>query len=158
MKRRVLIYLGVFILGGVVSAIYNIIAKNINDTQVCSASVITYNNDLHANLTIDFMYTLEKKTGVVVLNGEYYKNNALVGAIRRDVSYIWTENKDVFHFTSVKVNKIIDDKAVPDEELSKVLPDFYVYPDKSISYSILPQGKHSFMFTVGKRPIFVCSR
>lgn len=158
MKKRALICFFLFILGGVVSAIYNVIAKEMNDKEACLASVIVYNNDSHANLTIDFMYTQEKKTGVIVLNGEYYKNNALVGVIRRDISYVWTENKDIFHFTSVKVNKIIDDKTVPDEELSKVLPDFYVYPDKSISYSILPQGKHSFMFTVGKRPIFVCSR
>uniref|UniRef100_UPI001C70BF5D hypothetical protein n=1 Tax=Citrobacter freundii TaxID=546 RepID=UPI001C70BF5D len=157
-KKTLLICVMLFVAGGVSSWFYESAFKKINDAEECTASIVTYNKDYRAHLTIDFLYTLEKKTGVMVLNGEIYNKGNFIGSIRRDVSYIWSENQNVFHFTSIKVHKIIDSPKLSDQILSEILPDFYVYPDKIISYSILPQGKGGFMFTVGERPVFICSR
>ncbi|EDH3560280.1 hypothetical protein GCR30_14635 [Salmonella enterica] len=49
------------------------------------------------------------------------------------------------------------DETLSDAVIETVLPDFYVYPGKSISYTILTQGHRGFMFTIGKRPIFFCT-
>lgn len=147
-----------FVTGSLTSWYYHLRQDEDRDTEVCSASVVVFSNNIRANITLDFMYVLNKNTGVVAVTGSYYKNDKVIGSIRRDVSYTWTENKDVFHFHSVKVNKVINDDSVSDSDVSEILPDFFVYPDKSIAYSILPQGMNSFMFTVGKRPVFLCYR
>ncbi|MCP0736558.1 hypothetical protein KU616_23960, partial [Salmonella enterica subsp. enterica serovar Mbandaka] len=42
---------------------------------------------------LDFMYSLKKRTGVVSISGTYYVDNKMSGVIRRDVSYVWSENK-----------------------------------------------------------------
>ena len=42
--------------------------------------------------------------------------------------------------------------------MNEILPDFFLYPKKNLNYSITQQGPRGFMFSVGKRPIFYCSR
>ncbi|MGK3223457.1 hypothetical protein ACCW94_00010 [Enterobacter soli] len=147
-----------FVAGALVSGFYHLRQDEYRDTEMCSASVVVFSNNIRANVTLDFMYVLDKNTGVVAVNGSYYKDDKVIGSIRRDVSYTWTENKDVIYFHSVKVNKVINDDSVSDADVSEILPDFFVYPDKSIAYSLIPQGMNSFMFTVGKRPVFICYR
>lgn len=157
-KSIAVIYLFLFAAGALASWLYNSRAAKLRDTELCSTSIIVYYKDIRANLTLDFMYTLKKQAGIVAVSGTYAKNDRVIGVIRRDVSYIWTENKDSFHFFSVKVNKLANNESISDDAISEVLPDFYVYPEKSINYSILTQGQKGFMFTVGKRPIFFCAR
>ncbi|HFF9684893.1 hypothetical protein [Enterobacter cloacae] len=127
------------------------------NTEACSVSVVVYHEDARANLTLDFMYTMQKQTGVIALSGTYFKNEKAIASIRRDVSYIWTENKDSFQFTSVKIHEVNED-SLPDNVLGDVLPDFFIYPNHKLNYTILKQGPRGFLFTVGKRPIFFCSR
>lgn len=157
-KPIVLSCVALFITGALISWGYHLYAEKKRDTQVCTATTVIYHNNVRASLTLDFMYTLKTQTGVVAVNGSYFKDDKLAGSVRRDVAYKWTENQDSFSFHSEKVNKIISDDSVSDEDMADVLPDFYVYPGKSITYSILPQGANSFMFTVGKRPVFLCYR
>jgi hypothetical protein len=147
-----------FVAGVTLSWFYSLKKESGDDAEVCSASVVVYHNNIRANLTLDFMYNLNEQAGVVTVNGTYSKDDKVIGAIRRDVSYIWTENKDSSSFTSVKVNNIINDDSVSDEAISELLPDFYIYPEKNVVYSVLPQGSDSFMFSVGKRPVFLCYR
>lgn len=79
---------------------------------------------------------------------------------RRDVIYNINENKDTYRFHSVKIQKFdnITPEPVTDAKLASALPDFYVYPDRDISYTITNQGEDGFMFVIGKRPLFFCSR
>ncbi len=65
-------------------------------------------------------------------------------------SYVWSENKDSTHFISTDINKVTRDETLSDAVIETVLPDFYVYPGKSISYTILTQGHRGFMFTIGE--------
>jgi len=157
-KAIVLSCMGLFITGALISWGYHLYEEKKRDTQVCAATTIIYHNNVRASMTLDFMYTLQGQTGVLAVNGSYFIDDKLAGSIRRDVYYKWTENKDTFRFQSEKVNKIISDDSISDEDLAEVLPDFYVYPGKNITYSIVPQGANSFMFTVGKRPVFLCYR
>jgi hypothetical protein len=156
-KTTALLCLVLFTAGALTSWLYHFRLAEKHDTQACSASVVVFYENVRANLTLDFMYTLEKKTGVVAVNGTLYKDDKLSGAIRRDVSYVWTENKDSFHFTSVSIHKI-NDESLSDEIIADVLPDFYIYPNKKLNYTILKQGPKGFLFSVGKRPVFFCSR
>jgi hypothetical protein len=157
-KTIALACLLLFVSGLFISWLLHLWAEKRQNSEICSASIVLYHNNVRANVTLDFIYSLETQTGVVSINGTYAQDDTVKGVIRRDVSYTWTENKDALHFYSVKVNKIFNDNSVSDEDLAEVLPDFYVYPEKSITYTVLPQGKNSFLFTVGKRPVFLCYR
>ena len=157
-KATVLLFLVFFLAGALAAWLYRLHHQNSENTEACSASIVVYHEDIRANLTMDFMYTMKKQTGVIALSGAYYKNDKLAGVIRRDVSYVWTENKDSFHFTSVNIHDINGQQTAPNEIMNEILPDFFLYPKKNLNYSITQQGPRGFMFSVGKRPIFYCSR
>lgn len=155
-KSTAILCLVLFAVGALTSWLYHYHLEKQN-TEACSVSVVVYHEDARANLTLDFMYTMQKQTGVIALSGTYFKNEKAIASIRRDVSYIWTENKDSFQFTSVKIHEVNED-SLPDNVLGDVLPDFFIYPNHKLNYTILKQGPRGFLFTVGKRPIFFCSR
>lgn len=156
-KVKTLICFILFSTGGTISFFHKVNNEIIQNPQLCSSQVIMYYNDVRANFNLDFMYTLKNKTGVVTVSGTYFKNNKFLGSIRQDVSYVWTENKDNFNFVSTGINKIITSHPISDIEMSYILPDFYVYSGKQISYTIVNQGSKGYMFTIGKRPVFLCS-
>ncbi|AET56045.1 hypothetical protein O6448_17160 [Salmonella enterica subsp. enterica] len=137
--------------------LFHLYTEKNRDPEKCTVPVIVFYNNTQANLTLDFMYSLKKRTGVVSISGTYYVDNKMSGVIRRNVSYVWSENKDSTHFISTDINKVTRDETLSDAVIETVLPDFYVYPGKSISYTILTQGHRGFMFTIGKRPIFFCT-
>ena len=157
-RTTVLILLVFFVAGALVAWLYHLRLEKVENTEACSASIVVYHEDVRAHITLDFMYTLQKQTGIVAVSGTYYKNDKVAGIIRRDVSYVWTENKDSFHFTSINIHHVNDDESLSSEVISDVLPDFFVYPNKKMNYSITKQGSRGFMFSVGKRPIFFCAR
>ncbi|EHG6158780.1 hypothetical protein [Escherichia fergusonii] len=126
--------------------------------EECSISMVVYHKNVHANITLNFMYSLEKQQGVVAVSGNYLQDDKPKGIIRRDVSYDWTENQDVYHLHSTKIDKYEGMETLPDALLASILPDFYVYPNENVSYSILNQGERGFLFTIGKRPLFYCAR
>ena len=72
--------------------------------------------------------------------------------------YTWIENYDTAHLTSKKVNKFEIMDQVDDDRLAQLIPDFYVFPEKSVSYNILKQGKHAFILSIGNRAIMHCAR
>jgi hypothetical protein len=148
----VLLFLGVGI-----GHLIHLRAERNRDPEKCTAPVVVFYNNTQANLTLDFMYSLNKHTGVVSVSGTYYVDNKKRGVIRRDVSYMWNENKDSTHFISTGINKVTRDETLSDAVLETILPDFYVYPGKSISYTVLAQGHRGFMFTIGKHPMFLCT-
>ena len=156
-KSTAILCLVLFAVGALTSWLYHYHLEIKQNTEACSVSVVVYHEDARANLTLDFMYTMQKQTGVIALSGTYFKNDKAIASIRRDVSYIWTENKDSFQFTSVKIHEVNED-SLPDNVLGDVLPDFFIYPNHKLIYTILKQGPRGFLFTVGKRPIFFCSR
>lgn len=133
-------------------------ANKILDHETCSATVIVYDGAVRANLELDFMYKLKEKKGIVAVSGTLFRNEAAFGTVRRDVSYTWTENRDTYLFTSAEITKRTPDETLPESLISEVLADFYAYPGKHIHYSILDLGKNGFLFTVGRRPVFYCSR
>ncbi|MFV0262107.1 MAG: hypothetical protein ACK5JN_06655 [Kluyvera sp.] len=145
------------IVGAGIGHFLHLRVERYRDPEKCTAPVLVFYKNTQANLTLDFMYSLKNRTGVVAVSGTYYVDNKLSGVIRRDVSYIWNENKDSTHFVSTSVNKVSRDETLSDDVIATVLPDFYVYPRKGISYTILTQGHRGFMFTIGKRPVFLCT-
>lgn len=156
-KSLLLICLVLILVGACIGRLLHLYSDKKNDPEKCTAPVVVFYQNTHANLTLDFMYSLENNTGVVSVNGTYYVNNKTAGVIRRDVSYKWSENKDSTHFVSTSINKFTHDETLMDADIASILPDFYVYPEKEINYTILTQGHHGFIFTIGKRPIFLCS-
>jgi len=144
--------------GALIGALYNVFMHKYNDKQECTSSFVVFYKNARANITLNFMYSLNNKNGIVAVSGTYLEDNKLKGRIRRDVAYDWNENQDSYHLHSTRINKIEIIETLPDELLANILPDFYVYPDENISYSILNQGAHGFLFTIGQRPLFYCAR
>ncbi|MFW0766620.1 hypothetical protein QMG90_09315 [Trabulsiella odontotermitis] len=145
------------VLGGAISYHFTFQVDKIYQPERCSAPVRIYSGDVRANLMLDFMYSTKAHTGVVSVSGTYSENNKVVGTVRREVAYSWSENKNEVRLHSTSINKMSNDETLPDDVMDDILPDFYVYPDKNITYSILPQDKKGFLFTVGQRPIFFCA-
>lgn len=149
----------IFLLAGIlVSIIYNAVVSRYHDKQECTSSFVVFYKNARANITLNFMYSLENRDGIVAVSGTWVENNQLKGRIRRDVSYDWNDNKDTHHLHSTRINKFDIIETLPEDLLAKILPDFYVYPNENVSYSILSQGEHGFLFTIGKRPLFYCAR
>lgn len=158
-KKRIALFGLVFFSAGVTADyVYHQIAAHTLHTGQCTAYIVVFQEAVRANLALDFMYNEKKRDGVVSVSGSYAQNNRLAGTIRRDVSYRWEENGDAFSFLSTNVNKFAHIETLPDDLVSLVMPDFYVYPDKRINYTIQPQGEAGFLFTIGKRPLFFCAR
>ncbi|MCZ3382412.1 MULTISPECIES: hypothetical protein [Kosakonia] len=160
MTKKAIFFLSLFFISvGIVAGFfyYSLLIKN-RSAESCSASMIVFHKETQANITFDFMYNKEKRNGIVSVSGSYLENSHPEGTIRRDISFTWTENHGTYNFLSSGINKIDSLETLPDKVIATVLPGFYVYPDKSITYSIHPQGSQGFLFTIGKRPLFFCSR
>ncbi|MES0265141.1 hypothetical protein [Citrobacter sedlakii] len=158
-KKTIITISAVFLAAGMlVGALYNVFMYRYHNKQECSASVVVFYNNVRANITLNYMYSLDNKNGIVAVSGTYIEDGKLKGRIRRDVAYDWNENQDSYHLHSTRINKFEIIETLPDELLADILPDFYVYPDKNVSYSILNQGVHGFLFTIGQRPLFYCAR
>lgn len=158
-KISSLLVAGFFLLCGIAgTGLY----YHINDTYLykeqCSGTWVIFNKNTKTNLTLDFMYSRKHQVGTVAINGILLEGDKVKARIRRDVIYDWTENQDILNFHSIKINKFKIMDSLSDEQLAEILPDFYVYPDKRVSYSVLSQGNHGFLFTIGQRPLFYCAR
>lgn len=101
--------------------LFHLYTEKNRDPEKCTAPVIVFYNNTQANLTLDFMYSLKKRTGVVSISGTYYVDNKMSGVIRRDVSYVWSENKDSTHFISTDINKVTRDETLSDAVIETVL-------------------------------------
>lgn len=147
-----------FIIGALGSAFYHYIYEQVKDNEECHSSIIVFYKDTTSYISINYMYSTENKTGIVAISGKYFEDGKVKGIIRRDIEYSWTENHDSFVFHSINVNKYAILETVSDDTLANILPDFFVYPDKTVSYLIQNQGTHGYLFLAGKRPLFYCSR
>lgn len=92
------------------------------------------------------------------MSGTWQQGNRESKSIRRNIEYTWIENYDTAHLISKKVNKFEIMDQVDDDRLAQLIPDFYVFPEKSVSYNILKQGKHAFILSIGNRAIMHCAR
>ena len=106
-------------------------------------------------LFIVYSYTAEKMIYNETCTAQ---GNRESKSIRRNIEYTWIENYDTAHLTSKKVNKFEIMDQVDDDRLAELIPDFYVFPEKSVSYNILKQGKHAFILSIGNRAIMHCAR
>ncbi|SUF93283.1 YqeJ protein [Salmonella enterica] len=104
--------------------LFHLYTEKNRDPEKCTAPVIVFYNNTQANLTLDFMYSLKKRTGVVSISGTYYVDNKMSGVIRRDVSYVWSENKDSTHFISTDINKVTRDETLSDAVIETVFTRF----------------------------------
>lgn len=157
-KRMAVLILIFLIIGFSIGCLYALIVTKFRTTETCTASVVVFHKEVQANFTLDFMYNKKKQSGIVSISGSFHQRNRAEGTIRRDISYSWIENKNTYHLLSTNIDKIENVETLPDEVIATVLPAFYVYPNKKVNYSIKSQGNSGFLFTVGKRPIFICTR
>ncbi|MEY7212744.1 hypothetical protein AB9B95_25005, partial [Escherichia coli] len=156
--KKNLLFILVFISGFILFIVYSYTAEKMIYNETCTANWVIFNDKGRANLTIDFMYNKKNKTGTVALSGTWQQGNRESKSIRRNIEYTWIENYDTAHLTSKKVNKFEIMDQVDDDRLAELIPDFYVFPEKSVSYNILKQGKHAFILSIGNRAIMHCAR
>jgi len=156
-KKRASLFLFFLFAGLAFGYLYLMVTTNIRAAETCTAVVVVFNKDAQANLTLDFMYNRRTLSGIVSVSGRYRHPDYPEGTIRRDVAYTWVENKNTFHLLSTNINKVDNVESLPEDVIASVLPAFYVYPDKRVNYAINQQGSSSFLFSVGKRPLFICS-
>ena len=144
--KKNLLFIFVFISGFILFIVYSYTAEKMIYNETCTANWVI------------FMYNQKNKTGTVALSGTWQQGNGESKSIRRNIEYTWIENYDTAHLTSKKVNKFEIMDQVDDDRLAEFIPDFYVFPEKSVSYNILKQGKHAFILSIGNRAIMHCTR
>ncbi|EDV83407.1 transglycosylase SLT domain-containing protein [Escherichia coli] len=135
--KKNLLFILVFISGFILFTVYSYTAEKMIYNETCTANWVIFNDQGRANLTIDFMFNKKNKTGTVALSGTWQQGNRESKSIRRNIEYTWIENYDTAHLTSKKVNKFEIMDQVDDDRLVQLIPDFYVFPEKSVSYNIL---------------------
>lgn len=156
-KKFLLIVL-CFISGFILFIAYHYSKEQIAYNEKRTANWVIFNDQGQANLTLDFMYNKNQKTGTVALSGTWKQNTKVYKAIRRDIEYTWSENYNTLHLISNKINKFDIIDQVEDDKLALLLPDFYVFSGKLISYNIQKQRNHGFLFNISNRAIMYCAR
>ncbi|MED9347895.1 hypothetical protein RCN09_02265, partial [Escherichia marmotae] len=108
--KKVLLIVLCFISGFILFIAYHYSKEQIAYNEKCTANWVIFNDQGQANLTLDFMYNKNQKTGTVALSGTWKQNTKVYKAIRRDIEYTWSENYNTLHLISNKINKfdIID--------------------------------------------------
>ncbi len=71
-KALMLACLTLLCLGVGLGHLFHLYTEKNRDPEKCTAPVIVFYNNTQANLTLDFMYSLKKRTGVVSISGTYY--------------------------------------------------------------------------------------
>lgn len=156
--KKVLLIVLCFISGFILFIAYHYSKEQIAYNEKCTANWVIFNDQGQANLTLDFMYNKNQKTGTVALSGTWKQNTKVYKAIRRDIEYTWSENYNTLHLISNKINKFDIIDQVEDDKLALLLPDFYVFSGKIISYNIQKQRNHGFLFNISNRAIMYCAR
>ncbi|MEC9693467.1 hypothetical protein RCO07_22455, partial [Escherichia marmotae] len=131
--KKVLLIVLCFISGFILFIAYHYSKEQISYNEKCTANWVIFNDQGQANLTLDFMYNKNQKTGTVALSGTWKQNTKVYKAIRRDIEYTWSENYNTLHLISNKINKFDIIDQVEDDKLALLLPDFYVFSGKIIS-------------------------
>lgn len=89
------------------------------------------------------------KTGVISMEG---RGNG--GVIRRDVYFTWEKSSNNYILTSSEVEIINAINTITNDELTKIMPGFYLFPGKKYGYTIKKQSNGGLIFYIGDRPVF----
>ncbi|MBJ2116417.1 MULTISPECIES: hypothetical protein [Proteus] len=120
----------------------------------CDANVVMVNQDYR--LTMAITYFIESEHGIAVLKGELAKGENSYHLSRK--TYFNTNNfQNLTNLTSTLSIKTPADN-VPNTELQKILPPFYLDKDKKLDFRIYPQGWRGYVFSTGYVPAFYCTR
>ncbi|HAE2266890.1 TPA_asm: hypothetical protein GND82_001739 [Salmonella enterica subsp. salamae serovar 60:g,m,t:z6] len=157
-KKRIVYSVVSLLTGALVCTIYNYYTTKLLNKEECSTSLVVFYNNTRSEIKLNFIYSLENKKGIVAVSGNYYEQDKLQGKIRRDVEYRWSENHDTYQLVSTKINhySILENLSL--EKMAKILPGFYLFPERKVNYSIQNQGTSGFVFSAGERPLFYCAR
>jgi len=125
-------------------------------TVVCSAKMTYLFENMKADVLLEFMSHLAGNSGVINLSGNFYQDNKITGTLRRKIPFTWEGTLNYVQLRSGEIKKSIIDDSTPDDLLEKVLPNFYVYSNKRIDYTISREGADAWLFLVGRSPKFIC--
>lgn len=123
---------------------------NFKDEKCISNTFII--EDGKANeLDLDINLNHGKNLGVISMEGKYRR-----GLIRRDIYFSYSKNGDDYIITSREVEVIHAIDSVDNNDLRRILPDFFIESGNKIRYTIQKQFDFGYMFSVNDRPIFLC--
>jgi hypothetical protein len=132
--------------------------EKIAATVVCTARTTYLFQNMKADVLLEFMAhpAQQTGTGIVSVSGNFYQDKKISGTLRRKIPFTWSGTLDYVQLRSGTVMKSKIDDTVPDDLLEQVLPDFYVFSNKSIDYTISREGKTGWLFIIGQSPKFLC--
>jgi hypothetical protein len=125
--------------------------RHISLPDKCSAEVLILHNNEIYNIELDISILHAENSGVISISG-----GRKGGVIRRDVYFTWESNLNSYILKSTEIEVIGAVNTIGNEELRKIIPDFYIFPGKKFIYSIKKQGNDGLMFYIGRRPVFFC--
>lgn len=124
----------------------------------CTAPVTLFSRSTITHLNLDIMIDQEKHTGIITLSGSINEEAIQTGKLRREILFSFTRDHDTYRMTSTKIVKFSNIDTLSNDYLATLLPDFYLYPDRFISYAFVRQGDKGYMISIAKQPILFCAR
>lgn len=117
----------------------------------CQANLVQHHPD--ETLGVWLNYTFDGKFGTLSMNARSQNDPNKI--IDRKISF-QVERKDHLYLLTSDKNMIFPDDNVEDSWLEEYLPQFFVYPGKSIYMRINEQHNGNYIFTLGTLPTYVC--
>lgn len=121
----------------------------------CHSNVRIFSHDSEMKLL--FSYSMKNGSGAANIAGTIFKDEKKLGTISRTVTFMYTENNNVFTMRSIDVAHSSLD-TFDNRFLSQYLPRFYLYKDVSLIITVTPQTRNGWVFSTGKVPSFYCEK
>lgn len=118
----------------------------------CTADTYIIEKGHSYDMLLDVNLSHGENTGVISVEGSY--RNKL---IRRDVYFSYMRDDDDYILKSTEVEIIEPINTITNSELKNILPDFFIFPEKKLRYTIRKQANNGYLFFVGSRPVLYCS-
>ncbi|MGL5384876.1 MAG: hypothetical protein ACRDCA_03200 [Serratia sp. (in: enterobacteria)] len=121
-----------------------------NNDFSCEADLIV--NKDNSQLTLNISYTFNDTKGFVEANGELFENGHLKLKINREFPFTYIKNQNQY----ILISQQSIDYAEVIKVLRPVIPDFYLFRDRSYKLEIIKQPSGDYLFVTDQLPIFLC--
>lgn len=154
MKDNKLIFSACILLIAVGVFIASVSYKKYQENTIqCTVNTVIHMNDY--TLRAIFAYDFNWGHGVTIINGQLSKSGENLGNISRKVFFDYTIDGNGYNMTSTRTFVSTTDKFETDE-LSRVLPDFYIKNGIKYNVAVFKQGKNSHVLASSNFPSFYC--
>ncbi len=119
----------------------------------CVSSYVQHDELSTTNILVNYIF--KNKEGYVSIDGSILFNNGIKKGLSRKIFFTFTRDRNNFVIRSYKNMKFPSDE-IDNTNLEKILPLFFIYPDKDIFMRIIPYKNGQYIFFIDPISIYMC--